>query len=456
MSDGSGFDYFRTIVSGRKKRFIQDGFNLDLSYITERILAMGYPADSIHKAFRNDINEVYNFFEKYHSGHWKILNVAMEISYSTTKVGGNVIVMGFEDHTPPPFLLLLDIIEVMNKWLESDEQNVIAVHCKAGKGRTGTVISCYLINQMKKTTPDLFYTSDTILYNTISFFNQMRANNSECVTVPSQKRYVGYYIQYLRGQVTHSSLLSPPQFKILNIDVIGLYSSTQIAHFNIEIHLNYNPKVRNLPIIIRGSNTGIIFYQDFYSYILREKGINAKGDTLIKFNSLDSPQCVFRFLFHTSFLLTPIQDGQSFITLYFQKDNLDGGGGGAFLDSKYKSDFAIRVLLEPIIPNNINNIENNNGVILRKAPLPPIISKTNNTNFFDSNNNINSNNNSFSNNNNCNNSNGNNIQPIIQQSQSLPNNSNGNNIQPIIQQSLPPPVPCRSKKPIYSYEPYEL
>ncbi|EAL61009.1 phosphatase tensin type domain-containing protein [Dictyostelium discoideum AX4] len=453
MSDGSGFDYFRTIVSGRKKRFIQDGFNLDLSYITERILAMGYPADSIHKAFRNDINEVYNFFEKYHSAHWKILNVAMEISYSTTKVGGNVIVMGFEDHTPPPFLLLLDIIETMNKWLDSDEQNVIAVHCKAGKGRTGTVISSYLINQMKRTTPDLFYSSDTILYNTISFFNQMRANNSECVTVPSQKRYVGYYIQYLRDQVTHASLLSPAQFKILNIDVIGLYTSTQTPHFNIEIHLNYNPKIRNLPIIIRGSNTGIVFYQDFYSYILREKGIIAKGDTLIKFNSLDSPQCVFRFLFHTSFLLTPTtQDSQSIITLYFQKDNLDGGSGGAFLDSKYKTDFAIRVLLEPILSNNISNnnnynnnnnnnnnsIENNNGVVLRKAPLPPVIS--NNTNFFDNNNN---NNNSF------NNSNNNNFNINI-------NNCNGNSIQPHVQQAPPPPVPCRSKKPIYSYEPYEL
>ncbi|EGC35641.1 hypothetical protein DICPUDRAFT_33074 [Dictyostelium purpureum] len=253
MSSESGFDYFRTLVSGRKKRFIQDGFNLDLSYITEKILAMGYPADSIHKAFRNDINDVYNFFEKYHSGHWKILNVAMEISYKTTKVGGNVIVMGFEDHTPPPFLLLLQIIQVMDTWLNKDEANVMAVHCKAGKGRTGTVISAYLIHLMKQNTPEIFYSSDTILFNTISFFNSMRANNSECVTVPSQKRYVGYYIQYLRDQVPHSLIVSPPKFKIVSIDVIGTSQS-----FNIEIHLNYSPTVRDLPVVIRGSNSKIL------------------------------------------------------------------------------------------------------------------------------------------------------------------------------------------------------
>ena len=51
-------NFLRTLVSGKKKRFIDENYNLDLSYITPRIIAMAYPASGIQSVYRNKITTV--------------------------------------------------------------------------------------------------------------------------------------------------------------------------------------------------------------------------------------------------------------------------------------------------------------------------------------------------------------------------------------------------------------
>lgn len=51
-------DWLRKIVSGNRKRFQDDKFDLDITYITDRVLAMSFPASGFEQMYRNNISEV--------------------------------------------------------------------------------------------------------------------------------------------------------------------------------------------------------------------------------------------------------------------------------------------------------------------------------------------------------------------------------------------------------------
>ena len=51
----------RQCVSLKKKRLRRDNFDLDLTYITKNVIAMGYPADGFESVYRNNQRSVSNF-----------------------------------------------------------------------------------------------------------------------------------------------------------------------------------------------------------------------------------------------------------------------------------------------------------------------------------------------------------------------------------------------------------
>lgn len=93
------------------------------------------------------------------------------------------------DHNPGPIGLIFAFILDSTLFLAQDRRNVCAVHCKAGKGRTGLTISCYL----------LFMELVQDTYQAIKLFNSRRTKDGKGMGVASQKRYVHYFEKFLKS-----------------------------------------------------------------------------------------------------------------------------------------------------------------------------------------------------------------------------------------------------------------
>jgi hypothetical protein len=96
----SPVDSIRNLVSKKKKRFQFGGFDLDLAYVTDRVIAMGFPSEGVEAGFRNPLPEVYRFLETRHSDHYMIYNLCSERSYDPDKFHGRVVSCTHVSHLP--------------------------------------------------------------------------------------------------------------------------------------------------------------------------------------------------------------------------------------------------------------------------------------------------------------------------------------------------------------------
>ena len=242
-----------------------------------RLVAMGFPAAGVQALFRNSYAEVLAFLNTRHPGRFRIYNLCAEHGYraspppsgharsatlpphgsaalqplgrsrAVSSAGAvsavadaderfrqSCVAYPIRDHNPCSLELALCFCEDVAAFLAESAEHVAVVHCKAGKGRTGLLVCCYKLysvaaawalayaaasssGRRRRDKAGAPMTQETAA-EALDEFGYERTSDGNAVTIPSQKRFVGYFAEVLQRGLLRDRTLAPATLRSVLAD----------------------------------------------------------------------------------------------------------------------------------------------------------------------------------------------------------------------------------------------
>ncbi|XP_073734948.1 tensin-1 isoform X8 [Callorhinus ursinus] len=290
-------------------RTMEDSCELDLVYVTERIIAVSFPSTANEENFRSNLREVAQMLKSKHGGSYLLFNLS-ERRPDITKLHTKVLEFGWPDLHTPALEKICSVCKAMDTWLNADPHNIVVLHNKGNRGRIGVVIAAYMHYSNISASAD----------QALDRFAMKRFYEDKIVPIgqPSQRRYVHYFGGLLSGSI---KMNNKPLF-LHHVIMHGIpnFESKGGCRPFLRIYQAMQPVYTSGIYNVQGdSQTSIC--------ITIEPGLLLKGDILLKcyHKKFRSParDVIFRVQFHTC----AIHD----LGVVFGKEDLDD----AFKDDRF-------------------------------------------------------------------------------------------------------------------------
>ncbi|XP_077435244.1 tensin 1b isoform X10 [Vanacampus margaritifer] len=280
---------------------LEENYQLDLLYITERIISVSFPGGAEEPSYAANLREVASMLRSKHGHNYLLFNLS-EKRYDINELHSKVLDFGWPDHHAPALDKICSICKAMDTWLSADSHNVVVVHNKGNRGRTGVVVAAYMHYSNISASAD----------QALDRFAMKRFYEDKVLPVgqPSQRRYVEYFSGLLSG---HIKINNKPLF-LHHVILHGIpnFESKGGCRPFLKIYQAMQPVYTSGIYNVQGdSQTSIC--------ITIEPGLLLKGDILLKcYHKRYRGPCrdvVFRVQFHTC----AVHD----LGIVFGKDELD-------------------------------------------------------------------------------------------------------------------------------------
>uniref|UniRef100_A0A8C9XIX0 Tensin 1 n=1 Tax=Sander lucioperca TaxID=283035 RepID=A0A8C9XIX0_SANLU len=280
---------------------LEESYELDLIYITERIISVSFPSSVEEQSYAANLREVASMLRSKHGHNYLLFNLS-EKRYDISQLNPKVLDFGWPDHHAPALDKICSICKAMDTWLSADSHNVVVIHNKGNRGRTGVVVAAYMHYSNISASAD----------QALDRFAMKRFYEDKVLPVgqPSQKRYVEYFSGLLSG---HIKINNKPLF-LHHVIMHGIpnFESKGGCRPFLKIYQAMQPVYTSGIYNVQGdSQTSIC--------ITIEPGLLLKGDILLKcYHKRYRSPCrdvIFRVQFHTC----AVHD----LGIVFGKDELD-------------------------------------------------------------------------------------------------------------------------------------